>query len=84
MVTGESDQEECRAVEGRITDALSRLTRSRKVAGDDVSPPAYVRRHAVEHAAAAGGVDQRLITSDFLPYIDAERLRSLNPTATNA
>lgn len=77
------NEDECRAVEGRITDALSRLARPRQVAGDLVSPPAYVRRHAVEHAAAAGEVDARLISLDFLPYIDAERLRSLNPTATS-
>ncbi|GHD18826.1 hypothetical protein GCM10010313_49270 [Streptomyces violarus] len=84
MVTGVAGEEEGRAVEGRIADALSRLARTRRVAGAPVPPPAYVRRHAVEHAAAAGDLDQRLITPDFLPYIDAERLRSLNPTATNA
>ncbi|MEU1257730.1 WD40 repeat domain-containing protein [Streptomyces chartreusis] len=84
MVTGDPNEQECRTVEGRIADALSRLARSRRVAGDPVPPPAYVRRHAVEHAAAAGGVDGQLISSDFLPYVDAERLRALNPTATGA
>ncbi|QIY54459.1 hypothetical protein HEP86_07985 [Streptomyces sp. RPA4-5] len=83
-VTGSSNEDECRAVEGRITDALSRLARPRQVAGDLVAPPAYVRRHVVEHAAAAGNVDGALISPDFLPYIDAERLRSLNPTAASA
>ncbi|KUJ68503.1 hypothetical protein ACZ90_18105 [Streptomyces albus subsp. albus] len=83
-VAGGSHDDECRAVEGRIAEALSRLARPRQVAGDLVAPPAYVRRHAVEHAAAAGNVDAKLISPDFLPYVDAERLRSLNPTAANA
>ncbi|WP_033314544.1 hypothetical protein RFN58_22305 [Streptomyces iakyrus] len=84
MVMGGADEEESRAVEGRIADALSQLARTRRVAGKSVPPPAYIRRHAVEHAAAAGDLDPRLITPDFLPYIDAERLRSLNPTPTHA
>ena len=40
-------------------------------------PPDYVRRHLVEHAAAGGVLDERLLTPTFLPYVDVARLRGL-------
>ncbi|MFJ5731540.1 WD40 repeat domain-containing protein [Streptomyces paradoxus] len=37
----------------------------------------YVRRHLAEHAAAGGVLGDRLLSAQFLPYADAERLRAV-------
>jgi len=55
------------AVEGRITDALLPLTRAWGAGRTLVPPPPYVRRHVVEHAAAGGVLDGRLLAESFLP-----------------
>ena len=36
-----------------------------------------MRRHAVEHAAAGRMLDERYISAEFLPFVDAGRLRPL-------
>jgi hypothetical protein len=41
-----------------------------------VSPDA-LRRNLVEHAAAGGVLDERILTAGFLPFVDAGRLRAL-------
>jgi len=43
------DSAECRAVEARIAAELARFTRPAGPPGMGAAPPAYVRRHAVEH-----------------------------------
>ncbi|ANN15684.1 hypothetical protein SD37_08450 [Amycolatopsis orientalis] len=58
------------AVEARITRALDDL----RTQG---SPPPYVRRHLVEHAAGGGVLDGTILTEDFLPYVDVARLSSV-------
>ncbi|WP_410597348.1 hypothetical protein [Amycolatopsis sp. lyj-23] len=58
------------AVEARIAIALADLL-------TPGTPPAYVRRHIVEHAAAGGVLDDRFLDPAFLPYFDAARLRSV-------
>ncbi|MGH3807874.1 MAG: hypothetical protein ACRDRU_14875, partial [Pseudonocardiaceae bacterium] len=40
-------------------------------------PPPYVRRHVVEHASAGGCLDDRFLSREFLPFVDAGRLRPL-------
>jgi len=42
-------------------------------------PVPYVRRHVVEHAAAGRVLDERFVSLDFLPFVDAARLRPLLP-----
>ena len=66
------------AVEARIAAELLRLTRPRLSHGQVIPPPPYVRRHAVEHAAAGNALDDRFLSAEFLPYVDAPRLRVLN------
>ncbi|MFG2042163.1 hypothetical protein, partial [Dactylosporangium sp. NPDC048998] len=66
-------------VQVRITDALAGLLSNRSGASG-ATPAAYVRRHLVEHAAAGGVLDERILTPRFLPYVDAPRLRGLTPT----
>ncbi|MDT0353376.1 WD40 repeat domain-containing protein [Pseudonocardia charpentierae] len=40
-------------------------------------PPAYIRRHIVEHAAAGGDLDGRFVTPELLPFLDPQRLRAV-------
>ncbi len=65
------------AVEARIAESLLPLTRVREVGGQVLPPAPYVRRHAVEHAAAGGVLDGRYLSAGFLPFVDAARLRPL-------
>ncbi len=65
------------AVEARIAEGLLPLTRAKRVGHALLPPPAYVRRYAVEHAAAGGVLDHRLLSSSFLPFVDPARLRPL-------
>ncbi len=74
---GGLEADETVAVEARIAEELLRLTRGRR-AGSQVLPPApYVRRYAVEHAAAGQMLDERYLSAEFLPFVDASRLRPL-------
>lgn len=74
---GGLEADETVAVEARIAEELLRLTRPRRV-GSQVAPPApYGRRHAVEHAAAGQMLDERYLSAEFLPFVDAARLRPL-------
>lgn len=74
---GGLEVDEIVAVEARIAEELLRLTRGRRV-GSQVLPPApYVRRHAVDHAAAGQVLDERYLSEEFLPFVDAARLRPL-------
>jgi hypothetical protein len=57
--------------EARIAEVLGGFVRPGRAA------PAYVRRHLVEHAAAGGVLDGRVLTFEFLPYVDPARLRPL-------
>ncbi|MDN0193658.1 WD40 repeat domain-containing protein [Streptomyces sp. S.PNR 29] len=66
---------ERRAVEARIAAELARLTGPGE---PGAAPPAYVRRHAVEHAAAGGVLDERFLSWEFLPHVDAGRLRAVS------
>lgn len=50
--------------------------------GGTVTPPDYVRRHLVEHAAEAGALDSTVLTPEFLPYVDSERLHAVAPLAS--
>lgn len=54
-----------------------RLTRPRRVAGQVLPPPPYIRRHTIEHAAAGHVLDEDFLSAEFLPYVDAARLRPL-------
>ncbi|MGW0825323.1 AAA family ATPase [Streptomyces sp. NPDC002845] len=73
-VTAPSDREGAAAdVQARITGRLSSLC-------NGSTTPDYVRRHLAEHAHAAGVLDGRILTVEFLPYIDPARLRPLLPT----
>jgi hypothetical protein len=65
------------AVEARIAEELLRLTRGRRVGSQVVPPAPYLRRHAVEHAAAGQILDERYLSAEFLPFADAARLRPL-------
>jgi hypothetical protein len=65
------------AIEARIAEELLRLTRPRRVGNQVLPPPSYVCRHAVEHAAEGQVLDDRLLSAEFLPFIDAGRLRPL-------
>ena len=47
---------------------------------DSAPAPAYVRRHLVEHAAAAGVLDKETVPAWFLPFVDLDRLRRVDPT----
>jgi WD40 repeat protein len=69
---------EVRGVEARIAEELLPLLQPRPVAGTAPAPPAYVRRHLVEHAAAGEVLDERFLSPQFLPYVDASRLRALS------
>jgi hypothetical protein len=76
-VLGEPAADEVAAAEARIAGELLRLTRLRRVAGRVLPPPPYVRRHEVEHAAAGHVLDESFLSAEFLPYVDAARLRPL-------
>jgi hypothetical protein len=66
------------AVQTRIAADLESLARPRRVAGQPVAPPAYVRRHGAEHASAGGAlIGSAFLTLDFLPFADHHRLRPL-------
>ncbi len=75
---------DCRNVEARIAGELARLALPRRVAGRLIPPAPYVRRHAIEHAAAGGVLDSQFISLDFLPFVDAARLRGLSVGAVAA
>jgi WD40 repeat protein len=65
------------AVEERIADALRLEARPRQW-NEYLNPPRpYVRRHAVEHAAAGNALDEGFLSAEFLPYVDAPRLMAL-------
>ncbi len=40
-------------------------------------PPDYVRRHLADHAAAGGILDETILTTESLPYLDETRLSHL-------
>jgi hypothetical protein len=65
-------------VEARISAELFRLAQPHRVASRVVPPPAYVRRHLVEHAAAGAVLDEEVLSAAFLPYVDAGRLRAIS------
>jgi WD40 repeat protein len=68
---------EVKSVEARIAAALAELVNARRLAQDSRPPLPYLRRHAVEHAAAADMLDERFVSERFLPFVDADRLRPL-------
>jgi hypothetical protein len=63
FVMGGLDADETVAVEARIAEELLRLTRCRRVGSQVVFPAPYVRRHAVEHAAAGQMLDERYLSA---------------------
>ncbi len=65
------------AVQARIVGRLNSLFK-----GD--ATPDYVRRHLAEHAHTAGVLDGRVLTVEFLPYLDPARLRPLLPARSAA
>ena len=68
-----------RMVEARILEQLQPLMRVRWEGRDQRgAPPPYVRRHVAEHAAAAGLLEQVVTETEFLPFVDAARLRALS------
>ena len=69
--------DEVRDVETRIAAQLAQFTS--RAAVERRTPAPYVRRHAVEHAAAGGVLDERFVNPGFLPFVDADRLRSVPP-----
>lgn len=65
------------AVEARIATELQRVSGARR-AGLQVVPPApYLRRHLAEHAAAGDVLGADVLRPDFVPFLDATRLRPL-------
>ncbi|UJV43950.1 AAA family ATPase [Streptomyces sp. AMCC400023] len=57
-----------------------RLTARRLFAlidSDQGPPPAYARRHLADHAAAGGVLDDKVLTTESLPYLDETRLSNL-------
>lgn len=66
--------EDVAEVEARLARALLPLTSYQRVGSALLPPPAYVRRHFVEHAAAGGVLDDRVLSETFLPFVDAARL----------
>ncbi|WP_433685415.1 hypothetical protein [Nocardia sp. CA-119907] len=72
------------AAEARIAHALTPLARVREYDGHPVPPPAYVRRHLVEHAHAGRVLDDHTIPAQFLPYLDLARLRKVLGTVDAA
>ena len=66
-----------RVVEARIARELARLTDVSAPDERDRTPPAYVRRHLVEHAAAGGILTSRIVPDPFVPYLDPVRLRAV-------
>ncbi|MEU0528979.1 WD40 repeat domain-containing protein [Amycolatopsis tolypomycina] len=69
------------AVQRRITEALRPLSDPVDLGGGLAPPAAYVRRHLVEHAADGHALDSSVLRDAFLPYVDAERLRTVTPQA---
>ena len=65
------------AVEARVASELARIADPQPRGGLLNPPMPYVRRHAVEHAAAGGVLDGRFISWAFLPFVDPARLRPL-------
>ena len=65
-----------RAVERRIATELARLASPTEVAGQQLAPPPYLRRHLAEHAAAGDVLNDHTLPRDFLPYLDLPRLRA--------
>ncbi len=80
MTTAGNGRDDLRGVEQRIARELARLTEVRSLGGQLVGPPAYVRRHLAEHAAAGGILNEDILPPQFLPYVDLSRLRGV---ATN-
>lgn len=74
---GERVVDDQAAVEARIAESLLPLARARLRGGEVDGPPPYVRRHVVEHASAGGCLDDRFLSREFLPFVDAGRLRPL-------
>jgi WD40 repeat protein len=79
---GQPSADDDASVHGRILDALLPLTRAEKIAEERLPPPSYIRRHLVDHAAAAGAVDDRVINPEFLPYADPSRIRAATADGT--
>ena len=73
--TREATDAELRLVEARITRALTQPAIPRPETGRTAAPLPYLRRHLVDHAAAGGVLDERVLDVEFLPYADADRLR---------
>ncbi|MFF3940365.1 AAA family ATPase [Streptomyces phaeofaciens] len=72
---------DARATEARITRRLLVLAND-ALDEDDAALPAYLRRHLVEHAQAAGLLDRRILRPPLLPHLDAGRLRSTVGSST--
>lgn len=77
-----SSPDEIAATNHAITQALRGLIIPAGSAGGTITPPDYVRRHLVEHAAEAGVLDSTVLTPEFLPYVDSERLHAVAPLAS--
>ncbi|MGW5153205.1 hypothetical protein ACWERE_46465, partial [Rhodococcus koreensis] len=67
--SADSTTDEVEDIQLRITVALTLLINTEGL------PSTYVRRHLVEHATSGRCLDGRVLTSNFLPFVDAGRLR---------
>ncbi len=69
-------------MEWRIATELARLASPTEVAGQQLAPPPYLRRHLADHAAAGHILNNRTLTDEFLPYLDLPRLRAATTQQT--
>jgi hypothetical protein len=75
---GEVAAAEERLVEARTVEELRPLMRVRgEGRGTRGAPPPYVHRHMAEPAAAADSLERVAVETEFLPFVDAARLRAL-------
>src|SRR5215510_2402238 len=75
-----TDQE--KAIQAEITRWLTRLADPQRIVGVPSLSIPYLRRHLVEHAAAAGMLDE-VLTAALLPFLDADRLRAVLSSRTH-
>jgi hypothetical protein len=67
--------QDVRAVEARICRSLGALAEPTVAGGRVLPPPAYIRRHLADHAAAGDSFSE-VVSTSFLPFVDALRLKA--------
>lgn len=84
MAEGTGSRSDARNIEARIARVLSDSVVRPSVGGRPPVPPAYIRRHLCEHAAAGASLNADVLPPQLLPFIDINQFREQAAEAPQA